>query len=186
MSLDPKGQRYVSPAQRAGWTCQTSRGLKDRSKIHTEMPQSLSRVIAHGIFSTKDRVPNLNPEIHPELFAYLAAILNGEGHEAIKVGGHVDHVHILYGLSRTTTIADTIQVVKTSTSKWIKTKGLEYQGFAWQSGYGIFGVSESNVDTAVRYIANQDIHHEKHSFQEEYRALMRKHGISIDERYVWD
>ncbi len=150
------------------------------------MPQSLSRVVAHGIFSTKERVANLDPSIHPELFAYLAAILNKEGHEAIKVGGHVDHVHLLFGLSRTMSIADIIQVVKTSTSKWIKTKGLDYQGFAWQQGYGIFGVSESNVDAAVRYIANQHVHHEKHSFQEEYRALMQKHGIAIDERYVWD
>ena len=150
------------------------------------MSQSLSRVIVHGIFSTKGRASNLDPTIHPELFAYLAAILNNEGHEAIKVGGHVDHVHMLFGLSRTMTIADTIEIVKTSTSKWIKTKGIEYQGFAWQHGYGIFGVSESNVDAAVRYISNQDIHHAKHSFQDEYRALMRKHGNTIDERYVWD
>ena len=150
------------------------------------MPQSLSRVIVHGIFSTKDRVPNLNPEIHPELFAYLAAILNSEGHEVIKVGGHIDHVHALFGLSRTMTIADTIQVVKTSSSKWIKTKGLSYQGFAWQHGYAAFGVSESNVDAAVRYISNQDIHHVGHSYQDEFRALMKKHGIDIDEMYVWD
>jgi putative transposase len=164
----------------------TNQGLKDRSKIGFDMSQSLARVIAHGIFSTKERTPNLDPSIHPELFAYLAAILNDEGHLAVKVGGHVDHVHMLFGLSRTKSIANTIETVKTSTSKWIKTKGLAYQGFAWQHGYGIFGVSESNVDAAVRYIANQDVHHEKHSFQEEYRALMRKHGIPIDERYVWD
>lgn len=150
------------------------------------MPQSLSRVLVHGIFSTSELLPNLDPAIQPELFPYIAAILNAEGHVAIKIGGHVDHVHLLFGLSRTMTIADTMQVVKTSSSKWIKTKGQAYQGFSWQHGYGTFGVSESNVDAAVRYISDQAKHHEKHSYQDEFRALMRKHGIEIDERYVWD
>ena len=150
------------------------------------MSQSLSRVLVHGVFSTKNRVQNLKPEIQPELFAYLAAILNDEGHTAVKIGGHLDHVHMLFGLSRTMTIAKTVEKVKVSTSIWMKTKGLDLQGFSWQHGYGTFSVAESELDSVVSYIHNQEERHATVSFQDEFRAMMKEHGIPIDERYVWD
>ena len=150
------------------------------------MSQSLSWDVVHGVFSTKNRVQNLKPEIHPELFAYLAAILNDEGHTAVKVGGHIDHVHMLFGLSRTMTIAKTIEKVKVSPSIWMKTKSSDLEGFSWQQGYGIFSVSESDVASVVSYIHKQAEHHATVSFQDEFRALMKEHGIPIDERYVWE
>ncbi|QDT01600.1 Transposase IS200 like protein [Adhaeretor mobilis] len=103
-----------------------------------------------------------------------------------SVGGHVDHVHLLVGLSRTITIAQLVENVKTETSKWAKKAAGGHPEFSWQSGYGAFSVSESLLDLVDRYIRDQAKHHETLSFQDEYRRLCEKHGIEIDERYVWD
>ena len=105
---------------------------------------------------------------------------------AILINGLEDHVHILCLLSRSIAIKDLIEESKTSTSKWIKTKGLQYREFYWQPGYGAFSVSESNVEEVKRYIANQEEHHRTVTFQEEFRKLCERHGVLIDERYVWD
>lgn len=150
------------------------------------MSQSLSRVVVHGVFSTKNRVPSLNPEILKELSAYLTTVLANQGHSPINIGGHNDHIHVLVGLSRTMTIAKTIEIMKTSTSKWLKTKSPELADFCWQLGYGIFGVSENDVPAVSNYISNQAENHKTVSFKDEFRALMKKHGIEIDERYAWE
>jgi putative transposase len=113
------------------------------------MPQSLSRVVVHGVFSTKNRVQSLNPEILKEISAYLTTVLANQGHSPIN------HIHVLFGLSRTMTIAKTIEIMKTSTSKWLKTKSPELSDFWWQLGYGIFGVSEDDVPAVSHYISNQ-------------------------------
>ena len=150
------------------------------------MPQSLAQVMVHIVVSTKGRTPWLNEGIQPEMFSYLATVVRNAGHTVVSVGGHTDHVHILIGLSRTETIARTVEVLKTSSSKWIKTKGETYHEFAWQRGYGAFGVSFSAVPAVVSYIANQPSHHHVVSFQDELRQLMIENGIEIDERYIWD
>ena len=105
---------------------------------------------------------------------------------SLRVGGVADHVHLFFGLSRTRTIAEVVETVKTSSSKWIKTKGPEFSGFHWQSGYGAFSVSQSDADTVVNYVANQEQHHQKMTFQDEYRKLLEKYRINYDETYVWD
>jgi len=102
------------------------------------------------------------------------------------VGGTDDHVHILCNLSRTETLAKVIGETKRTSSKWIKTKGKGFGNFQWQNGYGAFSVSRSRLEEARRYIVNQDQHHKKMTFQEEFRALLKKQGIEFDERYVWD
>jgi hypothetical protein len=93
---------------------------------------------------------------------------------------------LLFGLSRTRTIAEVVETVKTSSSKWIKTKGSRFAKFHWQSGYGAFSVSQSDADTVVAYIRNQRPHHQKMTFQDEYRRLLQRYQIPFDERYVWD
>lgn len=103
-----------------------------------------------------------------------------------SVGGYIDHVHLLVGLSRTITVAQLVERVKTETSKWAKKADRGSPVFGWQSGYGAFSVSHSLVDEVDRYIREQAMHHAKMSFQEEYRALCEKHELDIDERYVWD
>ena len=103
-----------------------------------------------------------------------------------SIGGHIDHVHLLVGLSRTITIAQLVEQVKTETSKWAKSAARGTSSFQWQSGYGAFSVSHSLADVVDQYIRNQAEHHATMSFQEEYRRMCEKHGIEVDERYVWD
>jgi REP element-mobilizing transposase RayT len=97
-----------------------------------------------------------------------------------------DHAHLLFDLARTVSISQVVEDVKKSSSKWIKTQGAEFAAFAWQSGYGAFAVSESNVESVRQYIANQREHHQKKTFQDEYRAFLKRHNVAFDERYVWD
>lgn len=149
------------------------------------MPQSLSQIYIHLVFSTKIRQPFISDEIGPELYAYMAKVLYDECKSPAKIiGGMEDHAHILLNLSRTWTMAKVVESVKTSSSKWMKTKGVRL--FSWQSGYSAFSVSQSNVDAVVRYIRNQKEHHRKSAFQDELRGLLNKHRIDYDERYVWD
>lgn len=150
------------------------------------MPQSLSRILIHLVFSTKNRQRVLTPDIQKELHPYLAGTLDNIECPSLRVGGVEDHVHLFFGLSRTRTIADVVETVKTSSSKWIKTKGHEFAEFHWQSGYGAFSVSQSDADAVVAYIRDQARHHQKMTFQDEYRRLLERYQIAFDEKYVWD
>ncbi|MFN0054489.1 MAG: transposase [Planctomycetales bacterium] len=152
------------------------------------MPQSLARVLIHIVYSTKNRRPWLQDEgLRQELYAYKAKILRDNvDSPALIIGGVEDHIHALCSLSRKFAIKDVIEEAKTETTKWLKKQGPEYADFRWQGGYGAFSVSESNSDQVTQYIADQVRHHQRKSFQDEFRALCRRHGIEIDERYVWD
>lgn len=150
------------------------------------MPQSLSRVLVHLVFSTKNRVPNLLPAIRAELHPYLAVVLKNDNCPSLQVGGVEDHVHLLFALSRTRSIAQVVENVKTSSSKWLKTKCPALADFHWQNGYGIFSVGGSEVDGLIHYIRHQEEHHRMATFQEEYRQFLIEHQIDFDERYVWD
>ena len=150
------------------------------------MPQSLSNVIIHTVFSTKHREPFLsNSEIQQETFAYLGGCAKSLDCFPLIVGGHVDHVHLLTSLSRTLTQAEFVKEVKRNSSLWFKDRwGIEE--FAWQKGYGIFSVSQSRVSDVKRYIEGQEKHHQTVSFKVEFRKLLDRHGIEFDERYVWE
>jgi len=148
--------------------------------------QSLARILVHLIFSTKNRGPVLTPEIRAELQPYLAVVLREDDCPPLQVGGVEDHVHLLFGLSRTRTVAQVVENVKTSSSKWIKTKGPAFTEFHWQAGYGVFSVSQSNADAVIQYIQSQEEHHRKMTFQEEYRRFLKMYRVSYDEEYVWD
>jgi REP element-mobilizing transposase RayT len=151
------------------------------------MPQSLSRVLVHLVYSTKNRRPWLtDPAIRGELYAYTATILQSMECTPILMNGVADHVHILCGLSRKVAIMDLVEAVKRQPSKWLKSKGEEYHDFHWQNGYGIFSVSESNVPQVHQYVADQESHHRRMSFQDEFRELCRRHELVVDERYVWE
>jgi REP element-mobilizing transposase RayT len=150
------------------------------------VPQSFSSIVVHLVFSTKNREPWILAAIESQLHAYGTTVLNNVGCPALAMNGTADHLHALFRLSRTKTVAEVVEELKTSKSKWIKTKGPPFQGFHWQSGYGAFSVSQSNVQDVIDYIRNQQEHHQRISFQDELRALLRKHVIAIDERYAWD
>ena len=149
------------------------------------MPQSLARLLVHLVFSTKNRVPFLQSSaLRSEVHAYLTASLRGQDCEPVQVGGVADHVHLLFGLSRTISLAELVKQLKTSSTKMMREKG--HHGFSWQTGYGAFSVSESNKSAVIAYIVDQKIHHRKMTFQEEIRALLAKHSMRFDERYIWD
>ena len=150
------------------------------------MPQSLSSILIHLVFSTKHREPLITPAIEPDLHDYMGGIFRGCDCPSLLIGGTTDHIHALFVLSRTKTIADVVGDVKSGSSKWIKTKGELYQAFQWQAGYGAFSVSQSGLVKVKDYLANQIHHHRKFTFQDEYRLICKKHGVEIDERYVWD
>ena len=150
------------------------------------MPQSLSSILIHLIFSTKNREPFLTPEIDAEIYPYMASIFRAMNSPALIINGTSDHIHTLFSLSRVTTIADIVEEVKSESSKWIKTKGKRFRKFHWQSGYGAFSIGQSQVPTVKRYITRQKEHHRRVSFQEEYRKFLKVYEVKFDERYVWD
>ena len=150
------------------------------------MPESLAFILLHVIFSTKNREPVLNPSVRPDLYAYLATVVRNAGCECYRVGGVADHVHLAIRLSRTVTMSNLIEELKTSSSRWLKTQSPELAGFAWQRGYGTFSVGPSDLDALTQYIDSQEEHHRTRTFQEEYRAFLKKYGVEYDERYVWD
>jgi putative transposase len=150
------------------------------------MPQSLARIHIHLIFSTKNRRPLISDSIRQALHSYVAVVLQNMNCPAILINSVPDHIHILFELARTVAISNVVEEIKTSSSKWIKTQGAEFESFSWQAGYGAFAVSVSNVQPVRDYIANQAEHHRIKPFQEEYRAFLVKHGVRFDEQYVWD
>ena len=150
------------------------------------MPQSLARLHIHLVFSTKNRERIITDDVRSPLHAYMATVLQNLGCAPVLINSVEDHAHLLFDLARTVSISQVVEEVKKSSSKWIKTQGQEFAGFAWQAGYGAFAVSESNVGTVRTYIANQREHHRTKTFQEEYRAFLERHNVTFDESYVWD
>ncbi len=151
------------------------------------MPQSLAKIYIHIIFSTKNHVCFLeDDDIRKEMHAYMTSILKEYDSHPLIIGGPADHVHILCTLSKNNTFVKIIGETKRNSSKWIKTKNGKYSTFQWQNGYGAFSVSYSNVQGVRNYIINQKKHHQKTTFQDEFRDLLKKQGIKLDERYVWD
>ncbi len=150
------------------------------------MSQSLSSILVHLVFSTKNREPFITPIIEKELHPYMAKIFRELKSPSLAIDGTSDHVHMLFSLARVITVADLVEELKTSTSKWIKTKGKEFRNFHWQRGYGAFSIGQSNVEVLKRYIRNQKAHHRRVTFQDEYRKFLKLYGIDYDERYVLD
>ena len=148
------------------------------------MPQTLSFNLVHIVFSTKNRLPLIGDDIAGELHAYLAGTVRKLGCECFRAGGVADHVHLAVRLVPTHTAAKVVSEIKTSSSAWMKERGIKT--FAWQRGYGMFSVSPADLDVLVRYINAQMTHHRRRSFQDEMRAFFDKYHVAFDERYVWD
>lgn len=150
------------------------------------MPQSLSLVVIHVVFSVKDRQPILAASVRPNLHAYLATVARNADCGAYRVGGVADHVHLAIRLSRTVTIAGLVEELKTSSSKWLETQATELRSFSWQRGYGAFSVGPTDLNSLCAYIDKQQEHHKRRTFQDEFRALLQKCGVEYNETYVWD
>jgi putative transposase len=148
------------------------------------MAQTSGNVVIHLVFSTKEQRPLINPELAANLFAYLGGIVHEMRAAALIVNGTSDHVHMLVRMRPSQSVAEIARVVKTNSSRRIHSKGRSQ--FAWQAGYGAFSVSESNVPAVTKYIASQEEHHRKRSFQEEFVAFLKKNNVAYDERYIWE
>lgn len=146
------------------------------------MSHTCGNILLHFIWSTHERRPLITPEIRDDLFAYLGGIVREIDETALIVGGVGDHVHMLARVRPMHAAAEIARVVKTNSSRWIRER---VSDFAWQKGYGVFSVSESNVSAVRKYIASQEEHHRTHSFQDEFRAFLQKNGIVVDEKHVW-
>src|SRR4051794_13592123 len=150
------------------------------------MSQSLAKLLVHLVYSTKHRRPWLVKEHRPALFAYQAGIFREWDSPALVIGGVDDHVHALFLLSKNHPLIKVVEEVKKGSSKWMKANGPRNPDFGWQAGYAAFSVSPSNVEAVRHYVATQERHHARVTFQDEVRALLTKHGVEFDERYVWD
>jgi len=146
------------------------------------MPHTYSQNYLHVVFSTKERRRLITKEFQPKLWSYMAGISRNNGFIVLANGGMEDHAHLLIQLPATLALAKAVQLLKGSSSKWVNEHGRE---FSWQEGYGAFSVSKSNINAVVKYIANQETHHRKITFEDEFIALLEKHGIEYDPRYVF-
>jgi len=150
------------------------------------MAQSLSNVYVHITFSTKNRYPFIDSTIGNELWTYIGGICKALECNPVRIGGHNDHVHICCLLSKKITQIKLLEEIKKTSSRWIKTKGNQYEKFYWQDGYGIFSVNPSETAKVIEYIDNQHEHHKNRTFKDELLAFLKKYNVEYDERYLWD
>jgi putative transposase len=149
------------------------------------MPHSYSNLLTHIVYSTKNRKPLIDQELESRLFPYFGGILRQLGGKLYIVNGAEDHVHLLAELPPSLAVAEAIGKIKGSSTHWIHESFPERSVFAWQRGYAAFSVSKSNASKVARYIERQKTHHRKQSFEEEFVQLLRRHGVSINEKYLW-
>lgn len=151
------------------------------------MPQSLSKLYTHIIFSTKYREPFLKDDnLRNQLYKYIGKIITEYDSHPIIINGTSNHIHILCILSKNISLSNLIGKIKRNSSKWIKNKRKRLKNFYWQRGYGAFSINESIKDDVIKYIKNQEKHHRKMSFKQEYRKSLNNYDISYSEKYVWD
>lgn len=150
------------------------------------MAHSISRILLHVIFSTKNREPWLDPAIRPRLHSYLAGAIRALNAKAYRVGGVAEHVHVACQIPRTIQVSKLLESIKASSSKWLKQQSPIYNGFTWQSGYGAFSIGPSQFNTLLAYIENQEEHHRFRTFEEEYIDFLNQHGIRYDAQHLWD
>ena len=150
------------------------------------MSHSLSKIIVHTVWHIKKSSPEIRKEDRVELFKYLNGTLEEKGCVPLRINGVGNHVHVLFILSRTLSIAKIMEILKSHSSKWIKKKGLYYKNFSWQGGYGAFSVSESVSPIAKRYIDRQEEHHKQITTKDEYIQLLTKNAVPFDEQYLFD
>ena len=158
--------------------------LRPERTLEIAMPATHLSLHYHVIFSTKDRHPFIVADWCGRLHEYVGGLIRAANGVPEAINGTADHLHLLLGLRATHTLAVLVQDVKQTSSRWIH-QTIVVKAFAWQAGYGAFTVSASNRDAVKKYIGNQEAHHRRKTFQEEYLELLRRSGVEYDERYLW-
>lgn len=150
------------------------------------MAHTFTHLLTHLIFSTKDRRPLLDAELKARLFPYLGSIIRAHDGKLLAIDGPADHVHILASLAAKHALSDLMRELKADSTGWVHKTFPERRTFGWQTGYGAFSVSHSGLAEVKQYIRNQEEHHRRVSFQEEFLAFLRRHEIQFDEKYLWE
>jgi len=148
------------------------------------MANTFTQIYLHLVFAVQNRISLINPEWKDELYKYITGIIHNNGHKLIAINGMPNHIHIAAGYKPHQLIPDLLQDIKGNSSTWINKNKFVRGRFNWQAGYGAFSFSHSHIDAVVKYISNQENHHKKKSFHEEYIQLLRKYNIPFDEKYV--
>ncbi len=150
------------------------------------MAGTFTQIAMHFVFSTKQRAPLITPGLQEELYKYIGGIVHNEKSLMVQIGGMPDHLHLLCLLHPMSSTSEIMRLVKANSSKWINEQAGRTTRFEWQNGYGAFSVSKSILPAVSEYIRNQEEHHRKKSFQEEFLEFLKKHEIDYDPRYIWD
>ena len=150
------------------------------------MGNTYTKLVYHIVFSTKDRAPALTEDIRERVYEYIGGIVRGEKGSLLQIGGVTDHVHLLARFRADLSVSDMVRLIKSNSSLWAHQSLENKSNFGWQSGYGAFSVSESQIASVRKYIENQEKHHARRSFRDELVSLLQKHGIEFDERYLLD
>jgi len=148
------------------------------------MSRTLTRLLIHVVFATKDRRDLIVPDVEPDLHAYLGGICRDESSPVLAIGGTANHVHLLISLGKSMAVSDLMLAVKKNSSKWIKTKGPSFSDFRWQDGYGAFTIGESQREAVIKYIQRQKERHKTMGFEDELVALLDRYGVSYDPKYL--
>jgi REP element-mobilizing transposase RayT len=150
------------------------------------MASTLTNLLYHIVFTTRKKQNSIIPAFSVELYPYIGGIIREAKGKLLKIGGTLNHVHILARFSASVSVSEMMRNIKGASSKWANESSRSTQHFAWQRGYGAFSVSESSVDNVMSYIRNREEHHKKTTFEEEFLLLLQKHKIPYDEKYIWD
>ena len=149
------------------------------------MSRTFTNLLTHLVFSTKDREPLIVPEIKSELYSYLGGLTRELQGKAYGINGTSDHVHLLISLPPVVSISEALRFIKSNSSGWVHDRWPKRRAFSWQLGYGAFSVSKSSVPFVLKYIQNQETHHHRITFKEEFIDFLVKNEIDYDERYIW-
>jgi REP element-mobilizing transposase RayT len=149
------------------------------------MSNTYTQIHIQAIFAVKNRVGIINKDWQDELYKYITGVIQKNDHKLLIINGVEDHVHLFFGMRPTQTLSDLMQEVKANSSKWINERGFVQGRFEWQAGYGAFSYSKSQIPTVIKYIENQQIHHAKQTFLDEYKNLLDQFEVDYDERYIF-
>ena len=150
------------------------------------MADTFSQIYVHLVFSVKGRQNVIHKTWREELFKYVSGIINGRDQKLFAIGGMPDHIHILISLRPNYMVSELVNSVKTNSSKWINSRGFVKGKFSWQEGYGAFSYGQSQLDHVIQYINNQEQHHQRKSFKEEYIELLQRFNVKFEEKYLFD
>jgi len=150
------------------------------------MANTFTQIHIQLVFTVQDRYCIIRHSWKDELYKYITVIIQNHGHKVLAINGMPDHVHLLIGMRPTQSLSDLLQDIKGDSSKWINRKGFLKGRFSWQEGYGAFSYSISQIENVIEYIKNQDVHHLKITFIDEYRDFLEKFAIEFEERYIFN